>query len=250
MGLASLDHFDTHGTVAFEHEASDEGAAADLEVGAGSHRMQVGAGGTEAMPPEDGSVEGREALLAIAVDVIGERIAGLLHGLEERLAEGVCRGTALELERAVAPPPLVGARQARLHPLEVRQAVREVPAAHAGVGAPPLVVERVAPLKDHPVDAARAAKDLSPGVVDAPVVHARLRLRFVPPVVEAIADRERQRSRHVDVHVPRVVRAPGLEHEHSDRSILAQPVGQHAASRTAADNDDVVAQLSTSPMSL
>ena len=35
-------------------------------------------------------------------------------------------------------------------------------------------------------------------------------------------------------------RAAGLEQQHRDRRVLAQPVGQHAAGRAAADDDVVV----------
>ena len=90
-----------------------------------------------------------------------------------------------------------------------------------GVGAPPLVVQRVAALEDHPVDAARAAEHLAAGVVDPPPVHVRLGLGLVLPVVEATADRERQRGRHVDEDVPQVVGAAGLQDEHPVRRVGA-----------------------------
>ncbi len=72
--------------------------------------MQVGARRTEAMPPEDRSVKRRKALLAKPVDIFGERVARLPHGLKERLAQRVYRRAALELLRTVATAPLIGAR--------------------------------------------------------------------------------------------------------------------------------------------
>src|SRR5205823_14405262 len=72
-------------------------------------------------------------------------------------------------------------------------------AAEPGLGRPLLVVERVAALEDHAVDRARAAEHLAARVVDAAAVHVRLGLGLVLPVVEAAADRERQRGRHVEV---------------------------------------------------
>src|SRR6185312_13162769 len=98
------------------------------------------------------------------------------------------RRSALEDERAAVAAPLVATGEVVLHLLEVRQAVRVVPGLHPRVGGPPLVVHGVAALEDHPVDAARAAEDLAPRVVDAPPVHERLGLRLVPPVVEPGAD--------------------------------------------------------------
>ena len=125
----------------------------------------------------------------------------------------------------MAAPRVVGrGREAGLHPLEVRQAVGVVPGRHPRVGRPALVVERVAALEDLAVDARRAAKDLAAGVVDPPVVHERLGLRFVLPVVEAAADRERQRGRHVDERVDAPVGPAGLEDQDPRARVGGQPI--------------------------
>ena len=194
----------------------------------------------------DVPVERGEPLLAIAVDVVGEVVAGLLARGEERREERVGRRTAFQDERArVAAERVVGrGREARLHPLEVRQAVGVVPGLHARVAGPALVVEGVAALEDLAVDARRAAEDLAPGVVDAPAVHERLRLGLVHPVVERAADRERQRGRHVDERVDPPVRPTGLEDEHARARIRAQAIGERAPRRAATDDDEVVARLS------
>ena len=52
-------------------------------------------------------------------------------------------------------------------------------------------------------------------MVDPPAVHERLGLGLVLPVVEAAADRERQRGRHVDEGVDPPVRTAGLQDEHA-----------------------------------
>ena len=190
----------------------------------------------------DVPVERREPLLSIAVDVVGQVVAGLLAGGEEGREQRVRRRTALQDERPVVAAPRVvgGGRQARLHPLEVRQAVGVVPGLHPGIGRPALVVERVAALEDLAVDARRAAEDLAAGVVDAPAVHERLRLRLVLPVVVAAADRERQRRRHVDEDVEPVVGPAGLEDEDPRAGIRRQPIRQGAPGRAATDDDEVV----------
>ena len=87
----------------------------------------------------------------------------------------------------------------------------------------------------------RAAEDLAPGVVDPAAVHERLGLGLVLPVVEAAADRERQRRRHVDEHVEAPVGPAGLEDEDAGAGIRGEPVGEHAAGRSAADDDEVEA---------
>ena len=55
--------------------------------------MQIGARRGEPPPVVDVPIEGREPLLAVAVDVVGELVAGLLHRFEEG-AEQRARGRA------------------------------------------------------------------------------------------------------------------------------------------------------------
>ena len=226
--------------LALEEDLGDEGAGGHVEVGPAHHRVQVGPGRAEPAAPVDVPVERGEALLPVPVHVVGDRIPGLLHRGEERLEQRAGGRAAFQHQRAVAAPVLVRPGQAGLHLLEVRQAVRVVPVRHARVGGPALVVERVAALEDHPVDAAGPAEYLAPGVVDPAAVQVRLRLGLIPPVVELVPDREGQRGRHVDVHVPRVVRPAGLQHEHPGGGVRGQAVGEGTAGGAAADDDEVV----------
>ena len=204
------------------------------------HRVQVGAGRGQPAAAVDVAVELREPLLPVAVDVVGQRVAGLLHGLEERAEQRVVGRAALQHQRAVAAAPVVGAGEAALHLLEVRQAVEVVPLLHPRLGAPALVVQRVAALEDHPVDRAGPAEHLAAGVEDLAVVEVRLRVGLVLPVVEPVPDRERQRRRHVDERVDPEVRAAGLEHQHRRTGVRGEPVGERAAGRATAHDDDVV----------
>ena len=190
--------------------------------------------------PVDVPVEGRETLLPVPVHVTGQRVPGFLHGREECLEQRAAGRPALQDQRPVRPAELIAPGQAGLHLLEVRQAVRVVPVRHAGIGGPPLIVQRVPALEDHAVDAARPAQHLAPGMVDPPPVHERLRLGLIPPVVEPAPDREGQRRGHMDEDVPGVVRPPGLEHQHPVGRIGRQPAGQRTARRSAADDDEVV----------
>ena len=199
-----------------EEDLRHECPGPDLEVPPLAHdRVQVGPRRRQPPAPMDVAVEWREAFLAIPVDVVGQRIAGLLGALEEGREQRIGRGAALQDERAVvASPRIVGrCRERRLHPLEVGQAMGVVPGRHAGIGGPPLEVERVAALEDLPVDAAAPTEDLAAGVVDPPAVHERLWLGLVLPVVEAAADREGERRRHVDERVDAPIGATGLEDE-------------------------------------
>ena len=225
---------------ALENDLRRERARPDIEVGPAHHGVQVRARRAQAPAASDVAVEAGEALLAVSVDVLGELVAGLLHGIEERAEERIRGRAALELQRAGTAAELVRTGEAGLHALEVREAVRVRPVGHAGVSRPALVVERVAALEDHAVDAARTAEQLAARVVDATTLHVGLGLRFVLPVVEAITDRERQRCRHVDEHVEAVVGPAGLEHQDARRGILAQAVGEHTPGGSAAGDDEVV----------
>src|SRR6266850_1537511 len=46
------------------------------------------------------------------------------------------------------------------------------------------------------------------------------------PVIELVPDREGQRGRHVDIHVPVVVRPAVLQHEHPGGGVRGQAVGE------------------------
>ena len=156
---------DADRALALEPHPGDHRQRLDVEVLAAPDRVQVGAGRGEPAAAVQVAVEAGEALLAVAVDVVGQRVAGLLHRREERVEQRVLGRAALEHQRPVAAAPVVGAApRAGLHPLEVGQAVGVVPLLHPRLGGPALVVHRVAALEDHPVDARRAAEHLAAGV--------------------------------------------------------------------------------------
>ena len=213
-----------------------------VEVRPAHHGVQVRPRGGQPAAVVHVAVELREALLAVAVHVVGEREAGLLHGGEERVEQRADGRPALEDERSVmAAERIVGSRcEAVLHPLEVRQAVGVVPGLHPGVARPALVVQRVAALEDHAVDRAGPAEHLAARVVDPAAVHVRLGLGLVLPVVEPVADGERQRGRHVDEDVPEGVVAPCFENQDPSGRIGREPVRQCAAGGASTDDDEIV----------
>ena len=232
---------DADRAVALEPDAGDERQGVDREVLPVPHRVQVGASGRQTAAPVEVAVEPREPLLPVAVDVVGQRVAGVLDGLEEGTEERVVGRTPLEDQRTLPATPVVGAGEAGLHPLEVGQAVLVVPRLHARLGAPALVVQRVAPLEDHPVDAAGAAEHLAPGVVDAAVVHVGLGVGLVLPVVEPVPDRDGQSSGHVDEGVDPEVGPTGFEDQDRGARVLRQAVGQRTSGGATAHDHHVVA---------
>src|SRR5437016_5464111 len=108
--------------------------------------MQVRACRAQSASPVDRAVEFREAFLLVAVHVRRQLVARLQDGPKEGAEEGRGRRTALEHDRPIAAAPFVGAGEARLHPLEVRETARVIPLLEAGLVRPALVVERVAAL--------------------------------------------------------------------------------------------------------
>ena len=232
---------------ALEAHLGGVGEGLDREVGAPHHRVQVGPRRRHPHAVDDVAVEAPEALLPVAVDVVGQGVARLLRRLEEGAEERVGGRAPLQPQRSRPPAPGVRAdlpvgHDQRLHPLEVGQAVGVVPRLHPRVRGPPLVVHRVAALEDHPVDRGRPPEHLAAGVVDPTASHRRLRLRLVPPVVERVADREGQRARGMDQRVE-PVRAPRLQHQHRGRAVGREPVGEGAPGRASTHDDDVVPVL-------
>src|SRR5262245_16028127 len=132
---------------AVEHDAQHECATADLEVRAVRYGMEVRARRAPAAAVADRAVERAEAFLAVPVDVGGALVAGLGRRLEERAEELVRRRPALEDERPARAPVEIRPSHARLHALEVREAVRVAPSLEPRLGRPLLVVEGVPALE-------------------------------------------------------------------------------------------------------
>ena len=201
--------------------------------------MQIGACCAQPAAAADIAVEGGEALLLVAVDIVGQRVAGLLHCLEKRCEQWVRRRPAFQHQRTVVAAILALDGQAGLHAFEIGQAVGVVPVLHAGVAGPSLVVERVAALENHAVDAAGAAQDFAATMGDTPAVHERFWLGRVQPVIVAGADRIGEGGRHMDEDIPPGVGPARFEEQHTVARVRAEAVGQHAPRRAAPDDDGV-----------
>src|SRR5699024_10665697 len=106
-----------------EAQVRHVGESVNGEVLAAPHRVDVGAGCREAPTPVHVAVERCEARLAVPIDVVGEGVARLLHGFEERAEQGGVGGAAYQHERSGSTTPQVGTGEAVLHALEVGQHV-------------------------------------------------------------------------------------------------------------------------------
>ena len=107
------------------------GPADDGEIGAVFDRVQVGPGGTQTATAIDIAVEGAETLLPLTVDIIGQRITGLLHRLEKGFKQGILAGTGLQGQRTVDPVVFIGPDEAGFRPFEIGQVVGVIPVLHA-----------------------------------------------------------------------------------------------------------------------
>ena len=145
------------------------------------------------------------------------------------------------LQRPVTAVIVVGAAIAALGPAEIGQQVGVGPAAEAGLR-PAVVVAGMAADIDHAVDRGRAAEHAAARAIHHAAVHEGLGLGVVVPVDLVVGQRIGEGGRHVDLPVPGVIAAAGLEQKHASRWLGRQPVGQHAAGRAGAD-DDVIPVL-------
>ena len=222
---------------ALDQHAGDVDAGLDLEVAPSPRRPQIGPrrGGAPAVP--DRVLAAPEAFLMRPV-VVGiarkpGRRAGLHPGLEQRIG----RPRKLGAERAAAAAPGVLAALPGLAALEIGQHVRIGPAARALLR-PAVVVGAMAARIGHHVDGGRAAQNLAAHGLDAPVAQARLGLGRIAPIVHAVIVHLAHAERNVDQRI--AVRPAGLQQQHAGIGVLAQSVGQHAAGRAGADNDEFV----------
>src|SRR4051794_36401158 len=142
---------DAGSAAAVDVNPGDERPRPDGKVWSPHDRMEIRPRGADPTAAPDVPVERGEALLAIAVHIRRQVIAGLLGRLEPGEEERARGRSPLEAEgTVVATPRVIGSRGgAVLHPLEVRQAVGERPRLHSGIGGPALVVERISALEDH-----------------------------------------------------------------------------------------------------
>ena len=154
------------------------------------------------------------------------------------------RRQVLDVERAAGAVPGVGAALVVLGPLEVGQHLGPGPAGVAR-GRPVVVVARLAAHVDHGVDRARAAEHLAARLVAAAAVQPRLRHGLEGPVGGAVLRQHGEPGRAVDQHA--LVDRAGLEQADRDRGVFAQPAGEHAARRAAADDDVVELPLPRCP---
>ena len=191
-----------------------------------------------AFAARDIDVEGGAAVLFGAVIVDRAAEPGLGHGVEKGLFQRMMVGQPVDRDRAGPAAMVIGAGTVCFHRPEMRQHVVIAPACRAA-GRPAVEILPVPAHEHHAVERGRPADDLAARLEDPPVVHIGLGLGREAPVARPAEEILPCRRRHPDR--PVALAPAGLEKQDRNRRILAQPRGDHAAGRTAADNDVVVA---------
>ena len=151
----------------------DERATLHSQILAMLHRMQICARCAVPTTTLHVAIECREPFLLITVYVLRNWMASLLHCFEESTEQWIFYSTTLHMQRTRFSTELVRiiCSNARLHFLEVRQTMCVVPLAHSWVGSPAFIVQRIAALKNHAVNAGRTAENFSSTVRNATTIH-------------------------------------------------------------------------------
>ncbi len=158
---------------------------------------------------------------------------GLAHGVEDRPGDA----------RPLDPPFAARAMQLARAPVmvllaeEVGQHVVPAPAGKAEL-APAVIIGRLAAHIDHGVDGRRAADHPAARIGDRAAAQIGLGRGLEHPVGARIADRVEIADRNMEPDP--VVAAAGLDDQHAVAGIAAQPIGEHAAGRAGADDDEIV----------
>ena len=227
---------DADTALAFEDHVGHQRVGFDLEIRPAARRVEEGARRRPALAVLHRHLVVAEAFLVAVVVVLVLRIAARLGGIDEGVTKRVRLAHVGDVQQAALAAAVVAVRLKMLRLLEVGQHLLVGPAAIAEL-APGVVVERLAAHIEHAVDRARATERAAARTGNAAVGHALLRLHLEIPVELLVVQQLGEAGRDVDPH--RLVARAGLEQQHLDVRILAQPVGQNAARRAAA-HDDVI----------
>ena len=223
---------------ALKQHAGRQGTGAQKHVRALHGGAQVGHGGAPASALVNRHVHRTKTFLAVTVHVFGARVAGLLTGLDEGFVERVVTGSGAHVQWAAVAAVVVAPFGPCFGLAKVRQAMRVTPVGQVVAARPALVIQGVSADVDHAVDRGGAADHFASRTVDAPVVHEGLGLGLVQPSVARVGHGVGKTRWHVDEQV--VVHRARFQHEHAHVGVLAQAVGQHAAGRARAHDDEVV----------
>ncbi|VWB89565.1 hypothetical protein BUB20358_04262 [Burkholderia ubonensis] len=181
-----------------------------------------------------------DAFLRGPVEIVVERIAGRVRGLDESFGERIAKAQIGHRERAVRAVPCVRAAPVAFRAPEIRQHVLPAPARRAELR-PFVVVERMAARVDHRVDRARAAHPAPARLVAATPAEARLRHGLVAVVGAELERHERRDAdRHVHEQVALGVRTRFDQRDRRVGACVGKPAREARAAGTRPDDEVVV----------
>ena len=218
---------------------------ADGQIRARFGLVQIAARGAGASAlRRDRAVHRAKAFLLIAVKVVGARVARLHARLYHRFKQRVhARLRGGDAHRTVAAVVVVRPHVAGLCLAVIGQAVEVAPVLQTRFFRPVIQIHCVAAHVAHAVDQRRAAQPFTPSALHAAIVHERLWLGFIRPVVALALQREGQRGRHLGAEVKAVVRPARLKQQDGGVRIFSQSCCQYVAGRAGSDNDVVKLQI-------
>ena len=235
--MSELDSLGAQGTVAGAHpHAFDQRVRHHREIRTRQRRPQKG---LCRVPPHAAllvHLEERAAGIVSSIEFANFRNAAFLGRITPRFENLPSKARIFDAQLAADAVHVVGAVLIVLDLLEQRQHVVPRPS-RVAERRPVVVILFLAAHVDHRVDGGAAAENLAARVVDRSACKVLVRLRLVAPVGAWIGDRVEIADRDVDPEP--VVLPAGLEEQHLRGGICRQPVGQHAAGASGA-NDDVV----------
>ena len=234
---AALRILDARCTAAYEQHTVHHRLGLDAQVGPASRRLQVRDRSRAAQAVARGQLVVARAFLCRAVEVVVARNADFAGAGDERVHELMGLADVGGAKRTVAAVVIGRAARVALAALEVRQHVVPGPALVAE-RSPVVVILALAADEDEAVDRARPTQTLAARPVDLPAVHRRLGLGLEHPVPGRMEHGLRIPDRHMDPRVP--VALAGFQQQYAVAAALGQPVGEHAAGRARADDDEVV----------
>ncbi len=220
-----------------EGQAPHLGVGLDPQVGPAPHRVQkrLACVPSQAAPLGDGEITHAFVVATIEIRAGGQPhlLRGLGHGFQDRPSQPLLRDPHL----APVAVMVVGGAVVTFAAAKTGQHVVPAPAGVARL--PPAVVIGGLPAHvDHAVDRGTAAQNPTARIVQAAAVQSRLGFGPVAPVETRIAHRMKIAHRHMDPEA--VVMTARLQQQDAVSRIGGQAVGQHAARRSRADDDEIV----------
>ena len=237
MSLLFAGVFDANRAAVLDKDARRLSPRDDGEIGPLQDGRQVARGGARPPAIGNGAVDGAEALLARAVEIVRVRVPGLLARLDPGQRQRTRDAGPRHLQRAAAAMMRVSPRQVGLRLFEIGQDIVPGPAAIAKLR-PQIVIAGYAPYIDHGVHRAGPAQHPAARPEQRAPVHSGLRLGMVAPVDDAGLHKRWVSGGHMDQEI--LVARTGFQKGHFEPGIGRQPVCQDAPRRPAPDNDVIV----------